>query len=135
MTSQMRRYGKIEMQKLRENETYISFYLRANRIHIFIDALREIGEPNNICFMIGKNGTSLVLKPYKKKDLKSHRVCSDVYHGCKSMEVSSMRLCRILIDMFHWNPEFSYRAPGIIYPSQRIVVFDLAMAEAIEHER
>ena len=80
-------------------ETFLSFYLKANRIHVFVDALREIGCPVNICFMIGENGKTLILKPYPKKDFHSHRVPQDVYRGKKSMEVSSLRLCRIIADM------------------------------------
>lgn len=117
-----------------ETETYISFYLRANRIHIFIDALRNIGEPKNICFMVNREKNSLLLAPYPKKDLKSHRVRSDVYHGYKSMEVSSKRLCMILMQMYNWDPDYSYRVPGIIYPTQKIVIFALNYAEKIEHE-
>ena len=30
-------------------DTYISFYLRNNRIHVFVDALRGIGSPKYIC--------------------------------------------------------------------------------------
>ena len=37
------------------NGTYLSFYLKANRIHVFVDALRLIGCTANICFMIGEN--------------------------------------------------------------------------------
>lgn len=33
-------------------DTYISFYLRNNRIHIFVDALRGIGSPKYVCFLI-----------------------------------------------------------------------------------
>ena len=84
-------------------ETFLSFYLKANRIHVFVDALREIGCPVNVCFMIGKNGKTLILKPYPKKDFHSHRVPQDVYRGKKSMEVSSLRLCRIIADMQQWN--------------------------------
>ncbi len=29
---------------------YISFYLKAYRIHIFVDALRAIGSTKRICF-------------------------------------------------------------------------------------
>lgn len=76
------------------SKTHLSFYLKANRIHIFVDALRLIGSPANICFMIGENGKTLILKPYPKKDFHSHRVSAEVYKGKRSMEISSLRLCR-----------------------------------------
>ena len=43
------------------NDTYISFYLRANRIHIFVDALRGIRHPKYICFMIEENGKKMIV--------------------------------------------------------------------------
>ena len=73
------------------SKTHLSFYLKANRIHIFVDALRLIGSPANICFMIGENGKTLILKPYPKKDFHSHRVSAEVYKGKRSMEISSLR--------------------------------------------
>ena len=84
-------------------DTYISFYLRANRAHIFVEALRGIGEPKNICFLIDENGERLVLAPYPKKDFHSHRVLQSVYDGSRGMEVCSMKLCRILAARYKWN--------------------------------
>lgn len=112
-------------------ETFLSFYLKANRIHVFVDALREIGSPTNICFMIGKDGKTLIVKPYPQKDFHSHRVLRDVYKGKKHMELSSLGLCRIIAQMQKWNTSCSYRVPGVIYPQQRICVFHLDQAERI----
>ena len=53
-------------------DVYISFYLKANRIHIFMDTLRSIGSPQRICFMIEENGRTLLIAPYAQKDFKSH---------------------------------------------------------------
>ena len=116
------------------NDTYISFYLRANRVHIFVDALRGIGHPKYICFMIEQNGRTLALTPYPKKDFYSHRVPPSVYNGSKSMEVSSKRLCRILADLYGWDLEASYRVPGTIIQKQNVVLFYLDEAEVIEHD-
>ena len=68
-------------------ETYISFYLKANRIHVFVDALREIGSPKRICFMISDDGKTLLVVPYQKRDFVSHKVPSEVYKGVGGMEV------------------------------------------------
>lgn len=114
-------------------ETNISFYLRANRIHVFIDALRGIGEPSRICFMISENGESLLITPYDKRDFKSHSVPREVYAGTGAMEISSMKLCRIIAGLHGWNLSHSYRVPGKVYESQKIVIFDLDKAETIEH--
>lgn len=113
------------------DETYISFYLKASRIHVFVNALRGIGCPERICFMISDDGRSLLLAPYKKRDLKSHSVPRDVYSGVGVMEISSMKLCRLIADMFSWDLSLSYRVPGRIYENNRVVIFDLKGAAVI----
>jgi len=116
------------------DETYISFYLKASRIHVFVNALRGIGCPVRICFMISDDGRSLLLAPYKKRDLKSHSVPKSVYNGSGGMEISSMKLCRLLADMYSWDLSLSYRVPGRIYESKRVVIFDLKAASVIHPE-
>lgn len=112
-------------------DTYISFYLRNNRIHIFVDALRGIGSPKYVCFLIADDGKNLILSPYKKKDFHSHRVPQDVYHGKRSLELASMRLCQILTAEFGWDSSKSYRIPGLLVEDKKIVVFDLSRAAKI----
>ena len=114
------------------NETYISFYLRSNRIHVFTNALREIGEPSRICFLIGENGHSLLMVPYRKRDCRSHHVPRDVYNGCDSMEISSMKLCRIIAFIHKWDIRLSYRVPGKIITDEQVVIFDLDRAAIIK---
>ena len=114
------------------NETYISFYLRSNRIHVFTSALREIGEPSRICFLIGENGHSLLMVPYGKRDFRSHYVSKDVYVGCDSLEISSMKLCRIIALIHKWDLRQSYRAPGRIFSEEQIVLFNLDRAITIK---
>ena len=106
-------------------EAYISFYLKANRIHIFVDTLREIGSPKRICFMISDDGRSLLVVPYKKKDFKSHQVPDEVYKGIGCMEVSSIKLCRLIAGMYNWHEDRSYRVRGTAYNAQQIAIFDL----------
>ena len=114
------------------NETYISFYLRSNRIHVFTNALREIGEPSRICFLIGENGHSLLMIPYRKRDFRSHRVPRDVYTGCDSMEINSMKLCRIIAFIHKWDLGQSYRVPGRIFTDEQMVIFNLDRASIIK---
>ena len=112
-------------------ETYISFYLRANRIHIFVEALRELGMPSRICFMIEENGETLLITPYGKRDFISHAVPRDVYSGTAAMEISSYKLCRIIAGLYNWNLSKSYRVPGMVFQDKRIAVFDLTRADII----
>lgn len=77
-------------------DVYISFYLKANRIHVFMDTLRSIGSPQRICFMIEENGRTLLIAPYAQKDFKSHEVPDSVYAGSSSLEINSLRLCSLV---------------------------------------
>ncbi len=113
-------------------ETYLSFYLRYNRIHIFVDALRGIGCPKYICFMIQTDGNSLAVIPYDKKGFLSHRIPADDYDGVIGMEVCSMKLCQIISSLHRWDADCSYRVPGIVYEDQKAVIFDLLQAEIIK---
>ena len=115
-------------------ETYISFYLKANRIHVFVDALREIGSPKRICFMISDDGKKLLVVPYQKQDFVSHKVPSEVYKGVGGMEVSSLKLCALIAKMYNWDTDRSYRVPGIVYSQKHIAVFELTAAEVINRE-
>ncbi len=114
------------------NETYISFYLRTNRIHIFVDALRALGCPRFICLMIQEDGSSIAIIPYKKKDFRSHRVPSDVYVGTSGMEASSIKLCRIVSELHQWEDDCSYRVPGFVLHNPKVAFFDLRRADIIK---
>lgn len=116
------------------NEVFLSFYLKANRIHVFTDALRGIGSPANICFLLDEKGNTLILQPYPRKDFHSHRVPMDVYRGKKRMEVSSWKLCAMIADIRQWNRKISYRVPGTAMQRQQICVFYLDQAKPIKPE-
>ncbi len=111
--------------------TYISFYLRYNRILVFVSALRAIGCPHRICFLISSDGKSLLLIPYSKRDLKSHSVSYEVYRGTGGFTVNSMKLCRILAEMHHWDLQRSYRVRGTIHRDKQLITFDLESAGMI----
>ena len=113
-------------------DTYISFYLRVGRIYIFIDAMRQIGCPTRICFMVDDRGEHLIVRPYEKRDLKSHYVSPENYHTDKpNVRISSIRLCNALATIRGWDRNYSYRVTGKVYPNDKIVVFDLKQAEPL----
>lgn len=114
-------------------DTYISFYLKANRIHIFVDVLRGLGSPSRICFMIEESGETLLVAPYGKRDFRSHYVPPVVYNGTGGMEVCSFKLCRIIANLHHWDLDRSYRVPGKVYPEQKVAIFKLSEAGVIGH--
>lgn len=82
--------------------------------------------------MIGENGRSLLMVPYNKRDFRSHYVSRNVYDGRNSMEISSMKLCRIIAFIHQWDLRKSYRAPGRIYTEEQIVLFNLDRAVTIK---
>ena len=111
--------------------TYLSFYLNAKRIQVFIEALRGIGSPNRICFMIDQDGNHLLMLPHAKKDLISHGVPQKVYGGTYSLEICSKKLCRILAERHNWDVSRSYRVPGVVVSEKQLAAFELTKAEAI----
>ena len=61
------------------NGVYISFYLKANRVHIFVEALRSMGSPGRIRFLISKDGRILLIQPYGKSQSVFCELCCEVY--------------------------------------------------------
>ena len=116
------------------DDTYISFYLKAYRIHVFAGALRGIGSPQRICFLINENATLLLLVPHAKRDFRSHRVPANAYTGNGRVEISSMQLCVLLANRHKWDLSRSYRIPGRIITKQEIAVFDLTKAELVDRQ-
>lgn len=116
------------------NVIHISFYLRTSRIHVFAEALRCIGSPNRICFMLPADGQTLIIRAHKNRDFLSHQVPQNVYMGKSSLEISSWKLCRILAELHSWDLNHSYRVPGAVRKDQNSILFYLAKAELIGKE-
>ena len=114
-------------------DTYISFYLRGSKIHVFRKTLAELGNPQFVRFRIHEDGNSMVMEAYSKKDFQSHRVPKKNREGW-SLEIHSKPLCRIMMKHLNRNETQSYRIPGVAYPSQRIAVFDLTAAVMINQD-
>lgn len=113
------------------NGLYISFYLKANRIHIFVETLRSMGSPGRIRFLISEDGRTLLVHPYGKRGFTSHIVPREVYNGKRSLETSSYKLCAVLAELHGWDLRCSYRVPGRIAADTCSVRFFLDKAEAI----
>ena len=112
------------------NDTYISFYLRESKIHVFRKTLAELGNPRFIRFRVHEDGKSMVREAYNKKDFQSHRVPKRVSDNWK-MELRSLPLCSLIKNRLNWEEGKSYRIPGKAYPGQQLAVFDLTAAEVI----
>jgi hypothetical protein len=108
--------------------TFISFYLAENKIHVFCDAVRAIGEPAFVRFRLNSDGTSMIMEPYDKKEFQSMRVPRAVYNKTGKMEFRSVGFCRLLSSRFGWERTYSYRIPGKVLPKQGLVLFELTCA-------
>ncbi len=111
--------------------TNISFYLKVNRIHVFVETLKGIGSPKYICFLIDGEGKHLMLRTYHNKDFHSHRISDEVYSGRKSVDISSKKLCDVLANLYNWDKQNSYRIPGYIVNEEKAAIFYLDKAETI----
>ena len=69
--------------------------------------------------------------PYQKRDFRSHKVSPDVYDGINGMEVSSLKLCQIISQIYNWDCNKSYRVPGLVLNDRSAAVFNLGQAEII----
>lgn len=115
-----------------QNTSSISFYLRSNRLHVFVSALKELGSPSRICFLLDKDGNRLLILPYDKHDFVSHAVPRKLYLGSSSMEIHSQKLCSVIADKHGWDLSKSYRVPGTVFKDKRAAVYYLAKAVLID---
>ena len=119
--------------RLTDNTTYVSFYLKDGKIHVYADAIRSIGSPNFIRFLLNHDSSSMIMEPYHKKEFQSIRVKKDnkisheLYFRCRP-------LCRLIEHTRGWNHSQSYRIPGRLIQNQRIVLFDLTQAIPISSQ-
>lgn len=126
--------GNIVKESNMKADSYISSYLKANCIHIYVSALRDIGSPKRICFMIDDRGRSLLVAPYENTDFKSHRVPVSVYSGRATFRIFSVHLCGLIASSHNWDPSCSYRVPGKYNSKHNVVVFNLNDARTIGQE-
>lgn len=110
---------------------HISFYLKASRIHIFVETLRCIGRPGRIRFLISSDGRTLLMQAHEQRDFTSHMVPREVYDGKRQLEISSCKLCKILAELHGWDPACSYRVPGRIAIDAHSALFFLDQAEVV----
>ena len=105
-----------------------------NITDIKADAVRGIGEPPFVRFLIAKDGKSIVMEPYNRKVFASMRVPPTMYNktGQRArMEIKCVPFCRYLAACLGWDDKSTYRVPGRVLPQQCVVLFDLTKAYSI----
>lgn len=129
--------GLRQRQVVSVYDTYISFYFTGGRIHIQPEALRKIGCPPYVRFLMSPDGKAMIMEPYNRKVFASMRVPKGLYGETVKrfrMEVKCAPFCRLIAHHLGLDESCSYRIQGKVYPSQRIVKYDLNTAYAINSE-
>ncbi len=114
--------------------TYISFYNSSWRIRIFKKTIRLLGSPKFFRFRIHEDGRSMLLEPFDRITLTSFRVPKNIDDEHGSLEIHSKPMTTILAKRMGWDMKRSYRIPGKVYQSQKVVVFDLTQASIITED-
>ena len=133
MISSNAKAGSLRKVIRKMGEPCISFYLKAHRIYVHFEALRAIGCPNRICFMISEKGDRLLMMPYGKRDLVSHKVPERLYEGTNGFDISSYKLCSLLAELHGWDLNKSYRILGNVAPKYSIIIYDLTKVRIIDN--
>lgn len=112
---------------------YMSFDNRQSRIHIHTGALRKIGRPQLVRFRVNHEYRMMILECAQKKEPTSFWVSNSVYADSRksSLKIYSKLFCDEIYSCMSWNPEATYRVPGMIFSEQSLVRFDLNLAVSI----
>lgn len=76
-----------------------------------------------------------MMVPYNKRDFVSHSIPKSVYTGGEGMEISSLKLCRIIASIHDLDLNKSFRFPGVVDVDMQVAVFDLTKAQEIHQFR
>jgi len=108
----------------------MSFYLARNTFRVFTDAVRRIGHPGYVRFLIHPDDLRMAMEAYGKKEPTSFKVPQRLFSDSKgtSMRIHSKPFCHLLAGRMGWNTARSYRVPGEIFSEQQVVIFDLSQA-------
>ena len=112
------------------NNTFMSFYLKDTQMRISTKALRDIGMPYYVRFLVNPQTNQMIMQAYDKKELTSFKVARKVFIDSKyhSFRIASKQFCTAVTHQLHWDMNRSYRVPGVIYSKQNLVQFDLSAA-------
>ena len=119
---------------MKNDTTYISFYLKSNTIRIFKKTIRGLGVPKFIRFRVNPEGTSMLLEEFDRITLTSFRIPKNIEEVDGSMEVHSKPFSRLMAFKQGWDVDKSYRIPGRVIKHQKVAVFDLTQAVQILEE-
>lgn len=114
--------------------TYISFYNKGGTIRIFKRALRSIGKPKFIRFLLHEENRLLLLEPYEKITFTSFRMPQNFEDDNGKFDVYSKAFTRLISKAMGWDSQRSYRIKGEIDENKQTIIFDLSKAEIITED-
>ena len=105
----------------------LSLDFKRNRIRIHKSAIRSIGNPDSIQFLVNPQKGMLAIMRSDHSDLRAHRLhWRQLAHG-QSFELHSKRLLRRLQGLCAaWQDNRTYRIRGETVPNQGVAVFRVA---------
>lgn len=113
-----------------DGNLFITFSRKRQRALIYKDVFRALDEPECYRFLINEDKNQLAMQVCAFGDSGFHIANYDMPTG-KSYEVSSTEMMELIWELCDWDPERSYRVPGILCPDIHVVIFELDQAEAI----
>lgn len=116
-----------------KNDTYLSFYLPRYTFRVFIKAVRALEKPTYVRFLVHPKTLKMAMVEYGEKSFSSFRVSRKILENTRSdsLRIHSKKFCDLVAERMNWNTGKCYRVPGMIYPEQRLVVYNLADAQEI----
>ena len=114
------------------NKIGISFSLERGRVLIHRSALRSIGMPSNIRFLLNTGAKKVAVQVCEAIDRDSFTVPNLEDTG--SYEICSMNFINVLYRLAGWKKEKSYRIYGNVFAKNRLVEYDLSDATEITDE-
>jgi len=97
-----------------------------NRIRIFKNAFRAVGNPEYFLLLINPEERTIAILPSDSSDKRSHRTTKDAIDRHQSYELYSRPLLQSLLKMSDsWHPMQAYRLHGEIINGQAIVKFSM----------
>jgi len=111
----------------------ISFCLTEGRITLFKTTMDVLGNPEFYQFLFSPEDRLFAVQTCGISDKGANRVRIELRSD--NYSVKTMDLVRFVYQSCRWKENVTYRVPGVAYPADRAVQFDLAAAYEIHEGR
>ena len=111
----------------------ISFSLTEGRITLFKTTMEILGNPEFYRFLFSPEDSLFAVQTCGIGDKGANPVRMDLKY--ENYSVKSMDLVRFVYHSCRWKEKITYRVPGVAYPADRAVQFDLTTAYEIHEGR